>query len=229
MRKKITETYFRHFKSLYEPNSTTLTQVFHTIISSVFLWYSMSSQYEQQRCDKLQHNPLVLSFRLWKIRGSMKEILSPLPATGLSYQHFRKKNHLVAERPAEYSASRRFSQISGWYADFAPSRPEQITSTSQSYIPYLCGNTCPSKTNHSSAGLIKTKLLIYSYCILIQLLLLFEFRDTIAFVYLVGTHFHSSLSYCCPGEGGLLLFCYSGKTHHNYINRFCYWKHFSNV
>ena len=34
------------------------------------------------KCDKLQHNPLVLSFALSKILGSMKEILSRLPATG---------------------------------------------------------------------------------------------------------------------------------------------------
>ena len=131
MRKKITKSYFRHFKSLYEPNSTTLTQVFNTIISLVFLRYSLSSRYEQQgvincnittgskfssientwqhernsfsftsiwfklsaclaRCDKLQHNLLVLSFPLSKILGSMKEILSSLQATGLSYQHVRK-------------------------------------------------------------------------------------------------------------------------------------------
>ena len=91
MRKKITETYVRFFKSLYEPNSTRLTQAFHTIISLVFIWYSLSSWYELLvRCGKWQHNPLVLSFPLSKILGNMKEIPSLLPATGLNYQHVRE-------------------------------------------------------------------------------------------------------------------------------------------
>ena len=56
-----------------------------------------------------------------------------------------------AERPAEYSASRKFSQIFGWYADFALSRLQQITLTLHTV----------SVWEH----------------LLIQLLLLFELRD----------------------------------------------------
>ena len=52
------------------------------------------------------------------------------------------------------SASRKFSQIFGWYADLALGRLQQITSTLTTFQP-LCGNTCPSKTNHSSSWLIK--------------------------------------------------------------------------
>ena len=89
----------------------------------------------------------------------------------------------------------------------------------QPYIPYLCGNTCPSKTNYSSSWLIKTKLLIYSYCVLIQLLLLFEFRDynRICLFGLNSFLLCIVINNAVRVGGGLLLFCCSGKTHHKSI------------
>ena len=72
-------TKLNHIKS-------SLSYINFIIVSMVFPVISVWTA----RCDKLQHNPLVLSFPLSKILGSMKEILSPSPATGLSSQHVRK-------------------------------------------------------------------------------------------------------------------------------------------
>ena len=74
----------------------------------------------------------------------------------------------------------------------------------------------PTKANRSGTVLINTKLLIYSYCVLIQLLLLFEFLDTIAFVIWLELIFTLHCHIAVRG-GGLLLFGYLEKTHESIL------------
>ena len=93
-----TGPYFRHFKFLYEPklNHINLSFSYNNFICLSMI-FPVNSVWTG-RCDKLQHNPLVVSFPLSNILGSMKEILSPLSATGLQCKlsACSKKFHLAS-------------------------------------------------------------------------------------------------------------------------------------